>query len=43
MRRVGILLNPSNEAATLQLRDTEVAAHTLGLELHLAEAVTLMA
>jgi putative tryptophan/tyrosine transport system substrate-binding protein len=39
MRRVGILLNPSNEAATLQLRDTEVAAHTLGLELHLAEAV----
>ena len=40
MRRVGILLNPSNEAATLQLRDTEVAAHTLELELRLAEAVT---
>src|SRR3954454_12234688 len=40
MRRVGILLNPSNEAATLQLRDTEVAAHTLGLELHIDEAVT---
>jgi putative ABC transport system substrate-binding protein len=39
MRRVGILLNPTNEAAALQLRDTEVAAHTLGLELHLAEAV----
>ena len=32
VRRLGILLNPSNEAASLQLRDTEVAAHTLGLD-----------
>jgi putative ABC transport system substrate-binding protein len=39
-RRLGILLNPSNEAAALQLRDTEVAAHALGLELHIAHAVT---
>ena len=37
-RRLGVLLNPSNEAATLQLRDTEVAAHTLGLELYMARA-----
>jgi ABC-type uncharacterized transport system substrate-binding protein len=34
--RLGILLNPSNEAAALQLRDTEVAAHALGLQLHVA-------
>jgi putative ABC transport system substrate-binding protein len=37
--RLGILLNPSNEAAPLQLRDTEVAAHGLGLQLHVARAV----
>ena len=40
VRRLGILLNPSNEAASLQLRDTEVAAHALGLELHVAHAAT---
>jgi putative tryptophan/tyrosine transport system substrate-binding protein len=39
-RRLGVLLNPSNEAAPLQLRDTEVAAHTLALEIRLAHAVT---
>src|SRR4051794_2275821 len=40
VRRLGIILNPSNEAAPLQLRDTEVAAHSLGLELHVARAAT---
>src|SRR5215211_7451793 len=40
VRRLGILLNPSNEAASLQLRDTEVAAHALGLELHVAHSAT---
>ena len=40
VHRLGILLNPSNEAASLQLRDTEVAAHALGLELHVAHAAT---
>src|SRR4051812_25777562 len=40
VRRLGILLNPSNEAASLQLRDTEVAAHALGLELRVAHAAT---
>jgi putative tryptophan/tyrosine transport system substrate-binding protein len=38
VRRLGVLLNPSNDAAALQLRDTEVAAHTLGLELYIAHA-----
>jgi hypothetical protein len=36
--RLGILLNPSNEAAPLQFGDTEVAAHGLGLQLHVARA-----
>jgi putative ABC transport system substrate-binding protein len=39
-QRLGILLNATNAAAALQLRDTEVAAHTLGLQLHLADAVS---
>jgi putative tryptophan/tyrosine transport system substrate-binding protein len=38
VRRLGVLLNPSNEAAALQLRDTEVAAQMLGLELYIARA-----
>lgn len=36
--RIGVLQNPGNPVAKLQLSDTERAAHALGVQLHLSDA-----